>query len=116
MIALSMGEPKHAKRYCGKFAPHIDCLVDETTKPYDAYGLTRGRSKEFMTLNNAKRFIELAAQGIQAGSVVGDWMMMPGFFIVDQNGIVRYTYYAREAADHPDMSAVIEVAHTMNAT
>jgi peroxiredoxin len=114
IAAISMGEPKHAVRYCGKFAPHIDCLVDETTKHYDAYGLLQGGVKEFITLNNAKRLVELASEGIYNGKVIGDWLMMPGFFIIDQQGITRYTYYAKEVSDHPQMDDVIKVAQTLN--
>jgi peroxiredoxin len=110
VVAVSMGEPKHATRYCGKFAPNIDCLVDETTTPYDIYGLSQGGAKEFLTLNNATRFIELAAKGIRNGKVVGDWLMMRGFFIVDQQGVVRYAYYAKEASDHPQIAEVIRTA------
>ncbi len=112
VIAISMGEPKHAQRYCGRFAPHIDCLVDNSTRAYDAYGLSRGGTKEFLTLNNALRFSELAAQGIFIGETIGDPLMMPGFFIVDQNGVVRYTYYAKEASDHPEMADVIRAAQS----
>jgi hypothetical protein len=111
-----MGEPKHAERYCGKFAPSVDCVVDKTTKPYQAYGLSRGGVTAFFSSKVAQTARDLREEGIVGGQIIGDPLMLPGFFIVEQGGTVRYAYYAKDASDHPDMAHVIHAAQAMRAT
>lgn len=108
-----MGQPKHAERYCGSLAPSITCLTEETSAPYYAYGLARGGLKEFTSLNTAKTAFKLAQQGIRGGQVIGDPLMMPGNFIVDQQGIVRYAFYASEPSEHPQMADILGAARLL---
>ncbi len=102
-----MGEPKHAERYCGKLAPSVDCLTDETTAPYLTYGLSRGGAKELMSFDVAKAAVRAMARGNVQGKTIGDAQMMPGTFVIDRQGIIRYSYYSAHAGDHPPISALL---------
>ena len=46
--AIGLGEPKHARHFCGKLAPHITCHVDQDKKAYATYGLKQAGLKEMM--------------------------------------------------------------------
>lgn len=39
--------------------------------------------------------------------------MLPGTFIVDQQGIIQYAYYSQHAGDHPRIDDLIEAANAL---
>ncbi len=110
-IAVAMGEPKHNQRYCGTLAPGVTCLTDETTAPYAAYGLGRGRVfGELMSPGVMAAGARATRKGYLPGQPVGDVTILPGTFIVDRQGSVRYAYYSAHAGDHPAIEALISAA------
>jgi hypothetical protein len=108
-----MGQPKHAERYCGNLAPSMTCLTDETTLPYQAYGLQQGKLTELISPSVVAASVRALARGSSHGKTIGDAKMLPGTFIVDQQGIIRYTYYSKHAGDHPDIADLITAANTL---
>jgi len=107
VIAIGLGEPKHAERFCGKLAPGITCLTDSTNTSHTAYGLTH------LGLGAAVGSVLATARAVAAGHVqgqaTGDQTMLPGTFIVDTGGVVRYAYYSKHAGDHPNIEDLIKV-------
>ncbi len=61
------------------------------------------------------RGLEAASKGHHIETVVGDAFQMPGTFIIDRDGIVRYARYARDAADHPATSELVEALNSLQA-
>jgi hypothetical protein len=49
-LGIAMGPPKHVELYCGKLAPSMTCLTDETTLPYQTYGLQQGKEINLKTI------------------------------------------------------------------
>ena len=115
VLAVGLGEPKHARRYCGKLAPSIDCITNEKTSMHRRYGL-----EELSVFSIAKP--GLIAAGVRAGKnghmqgkSTGNVKMLPGTFIIDQSGIVRAAYYSDHAGDHPNLTKLIESANLVSA-
>ena len=112
LLALGLGEPKHAERYCGKLAPHLTCFADSVNDGYYAWGLRQGTMAElrehgFDVLKaSAKAFFD----GHIQGAATGDAQMLPGTFIIDRDGIVRYAYYSAYAGDDPAIDVLIKQA------
>jgi peroxiredoxin len=113
VVSVAMGEPKHAERYCGKLAPSITCLTNETTMPYETYGLQQGKLGELMSPAVVVASARALARGSSRGETIGDAKMLPGTFIVDRHGIIQYTYYSKHAGDHPDIADLIAAANTL---
>jgi hypothetical protein len=105
-----MGEPKHAERYCGSLAPSITCLTDETTHPYTVYGLRDGSWGELVSPSVIKAGIRAYKSGSRQGEAMGDTKMLPGTFIVDRTGIIRYVYYSTHPGDHPAVEDLVKTA------
>ena len=113
MVGVAMGQPKHADRYCGNLAPSMVCLTDETTQPYETYGLQQGKLSELISPAVVVSSVRALARGSSQGKTIGDAKMLPGTFIVDQKGMIRYTYYSKHAGDHPDIAALIAATQTI---
>lgn len=112
LLALGLGEPKHAARYCGKLAPHLTCFADTVNDGYYAWGLRQGTMSEFaaQSFNVLKASAKAMLDGQMQGAATGDAQMLPGTFIIDRDGIVRYAYYSKYAGDDPTIESLIQQA------
>lgn len=105
--AIGLGEPKHARYFCGKLAPHVTCHVDQDKKAYAIYGLRQAGLTEMMNPAMYMASARAIAGGHIQGEATGDTWMLPGTFIVDGDGIVQYAYYSQHAGDHPDINKML---------
>jgi peroxiredoxin len=110
VIPIGLGEPKHAERYCSKLAPSYNCLSSDSNDPYFIYGLQRGGFEAVFNRDLLVASAKALFAGHMNGRTTGDVGMMPGTFLVDCKGIIRYTYYSQHAGDHPDFSVLLETA------
>ncbi len=115
LLALGLGRPEHAERYCGRLAPSLTCFADTTNDAYYAFGLRQGTMTEAIqnAFNIAKVSAKAVADGFMQGKATGDAQMMPGTFIVDQQGIIRYAYYSQYAGDDPEIPVLLEAVRGM---
>lgn len=115
-LAVGLGEAKHAERYCGRLAPSLTCFAAENNDRYYAWGLRHGKAGELLSnsLNILKASTKALAAGHIQGKTTGDPHMMPGTFIVDRDGIIRYAYYSQYAGDDPPIDVLVEAARQLN--
>jgi peroxiredoxin len=108
VVAIALGQPKHAQRYCGQLAPSIDCYCDgEETAVYTAYGLEQGGTTSILNPGLLKASVRAMSAGYKQGKATGDVRMLPGTFIVDGDGRIQYAYYSEHAGDHPDLDRLL---------
>lgn len=117
LVALALGEPKHAERYCGKLAPNMECFADDKNDGYYAWGLRQGTAGEFLTqgLNVLKASAKAFAAGHMQGATTGDARMLPGTFIVDRVGVIQFAYYSEYAGDDPAIDVLVTEANRLKA-
>ncbi|MBN1964653.1 MAG: redoxin domain-containing protein [Anaerolineae bacterium] len=116
VVAVGMGESKHAQRYCGKLAPSIDCLTDESYAAYGVYGLQQAGVKELLNPGMVTASVRAFSGGYRQGQAEGDVRMLPGTFIIDRQGIVRFAYYSAHAGDHPPLADLFNAAAVLRET
>lgn len=99
------------KKFCTDFQADTAmlCLSDPKKTTYAAFGLSQGELREILNLNVAARGIQAILHGHFVGRPHGDTLQMPGVFIVDQEGIVRYAHRNKDVADNPPNSALFNV-------
>jgi hypothetical protein len=114
-LAVGLGEAKHAERYCGKLAPSLTCFAADSNEPYYAWGLRQTTVGEALTnaIGITRATASALAKGIVQGQATGDTHMLPGTFIIDRAGIVRYAYYSAHAGDNPAIPELLEAARSL---
>ncbi|MDL1902302.1 hypothetical protein FBR02_16215 [Anaerolineae bacterium CFX9] len=113
LIAVGIGEPKHAVHFCGRLAPSLYCLTDKDAASYREYGLQEGDITQLLNPNVIMSATRAFARGHVGGRVTGNTRMLPGTFIVDRQGIIRYAYYGRDVADHPPIGDLLTAARAV---
>lgn len=102
IVAVSPAEGASAFAVCGMFDVTYACLGDPTGAAYDAFGLERGESSHLYNVRTLVRGFLAFLRGHRQGRRLGDPFRLPGAFIIDREGIVRWSWRGRDAADHPD--------------
>lgn len=115
LLAVALGEARHAERYCGELAPSQTCFAATTNDPYYEWGLYQYTVKDFLVngLKLASATQKARANGQTQGEATGDIAMSSGTFIVDTGGIVRYAYYGKFAGDDPDIDDLLSFARSL---
>jgi peroxiredoxin len=117
VVAVGLAQPRHARRYCGRLAPSVQCLSNEAQDLYRAYGLARGGLMQLAGPRVVVASLRTQARGyVWDGQVVGDPTMLPGTFVIDRQGRVRYAYYCRHSGDHPALGEVLAAAREASAS
>ncbi len=107
IVALGLGEPKHARQFGDKLAPNVDCLTNEEPTLHAAFGIERGNILRLMAPDAIRAGARAAARGHSQGQATGDAQRLPGTFIIDRGGIVRYAYYGKFAGDQPELAELV---------
>ena len=109
VVAVALGKPQHAQRFCDKGAPSVTCYCDHKAKVYARYGLQQASAFQLLNPFVYTATARAAAKGHYQGTPTGDIKMLPGTFIVDTDGIIQYVYYSSHIGDHPDIDELIAV-------
>lgn len=107
IVALGLGEPKHARQFGDKLAPNVDCLTNEEPTLHAAFGIERGNILRLMAPDAIRAGARAASRGHSQGQATGDAQRLPGTFIIDSGGIVRYAYYGKFAGDQPELAELV---------
>lgn len=108
------GTPAQAASLCRRYRVEFPCLADPDLDTYRTFGLKRGGMAE---VAGAATWLKAAAamrEGHFGGRVIGDVMQLPGTFIVDREGTVRFAKYARHSGDHPAIEELIAALETLD--
>ncbi len=107
IVAVGIGEPKHAQHYCPMLAPSATCLVGRGVEAHVAYGLKRGGLLELAGPEVMVAGLRASAKGIRQGVPTGDPAMLSGTFLVDSDGVIQFAFYSGHAGEHLDLSALL---------
>lgn len=113
VVAVAQGDPKQAQSLCDRFNVAFPCLADPKLDTYKAFDLKRGSTAEVMGPATWLRGLDAARKGHFVERPQGDPFQLPGTFIIDRQGIVRYAKYARHSADHPKTAELVEALRAM---
>ena len=104
---MTQGDPQQTQALCDRFQAPFPCLADPKREGYKRFGLKRGSLWEVVGPAAVVRGFEAARKGHHIEKVVGDAFQLPGTFIIDREGIIRYARYARHSGDHPSPAELI---------
>jgi peroxiredoxin len=105
---VTQGDPARAQVLCDRMQAPFPCLADPGREGYRTYGLKRGNAWEVIGPAAIARGLQARRKGHRIEKIEGDAFQMPGTFVIDSDGTVRYARYGRHSGDHPDPRELIE--------
>lgn len=114
---ISVAGAEDTAAFCAerRLAPPFLCLSDPEKRAYRAYGLGRGTNSELFAPQVIRRGFQAALHGHFQGMPKGDPFQMPGVFIVDRSGIIRYAHKYRDASNNPSNEELLRVLASLAA-
>ena len=112
VLVVTMGTPELTAVFRTKLDLQFVLLADARREAYQAYGLERGAPSQVI---GPRTWLPLLKATFRAGAgkPVGDVRQMPGAFVIDRQGIVRYAYYPRRQTDRPSSDELVTVLNSL---
>lgn len=113
---ISLGTPEATAEFCASRASEeiFICLSDMEKQAYRAFGLRRVDMAHLMTPHVWARGIQNMLHGYFAGMPKGDINQLPGVFIIDREGIIRYAHRHKDASDNPPNAELLDVLASLS--
>lgn len=110
VVVVGQGTAGQAKAFTGPRRLPFEVAVDPDRSAYRAFGLADGGPVELLHPTAAARWVgvQLRGEGRQGGLQGGSMTQMPGTFVVDSGGVLRFVHRNRHQADDPDVVTVLE--------
>ncbi len=109
VVLIGLGSPEHAGDFCAGRALPFACLTSPDRSAHRAFGLRRGNTNQLagprVWLPWLRNQLGERHQG-RFGQ--GDVAQLPGTFVVDRGGIVRYAHRGARSSDNPPNDEVLE--------
>jgi peroxiredoxin len=108
---IGLGTPERAKWFREEQAIRFRCLADPDVSAHRAYGLTRGSLRQVMGPQVYLRWMKariLSDISLPSAKFGEDVMQMPGTFVIDTDGIIRYVHRNRDVTDNPPNEEVLD--------
>ena len=108
---IGQGSPEQARAFSGRRLVPFPLLLDPHGLAFRAYGLTRASLRQIFAPSVGVSFLarQLDPQTRQRGLQGGRFMQMPGTFVIDGDGIVRFTHRSRTIAEAPSNETLLRV-------
>jgi len=113
VVAVGLGEPKHAAVFGPRLAPSVTCLTRPTPEAHYAYGIGRAQGQNLIQPGMVSAAVKAAAGGHLQGKATGDARVLSGTFVVDQDGVIRFAHYARFPGDDPQIEELLRAAEAL---
>ena len=115
---IALGPHTRAQLFCDERHVPFECLSDPSQDAYRAYGLERGNNRQLFGPQLLLRYARaLLKRDVDAAKLSGDdYRQMPGVFVIDRSGVIRYAHRNRDVADNPPndelLAALAEIRGT----
>ncbi len=111
VVLIGMGTPQEAAEFARSQDVPFPVYSDADRSAYRAYGLPEGSVGQLAGPRVIAASLRAVADGAGVGKSVGNRRQLPGTYIVDSAGVIRF---AKPAAHAGDVATVQEVLHQLS--
>lgn len=109
IVLVGLGTPEQAEKFRTEFSLSFPVICDPRKEVYRQFGLGRGGVASVASPAVLLRGMRTLSHGFGPGIPQGDVMQMPGVFLIDTEGNIRYSYFSKDVSDHPPIDALLEL-------
>jgi peroxiredoxin len=105
---IGLGRPEQADVFCERRRLPFTCLTSPDRSAHRAYGLLRGSANQVAGPALWAPWLRNLMTGNAQGRFgQGDVAQLPGTFVVDTAGVIRFAHRGRRANDNPSNDEVL---------
>jgi peroxiredoxin len=107
IVFVGLGTPDQAEAFKKQFSLSFPIICDPGKKVYQTYGLRRGSVVRMASPALLLKGLKTLSRGHTPGMPQGDVMQMPGVFLIDTSGNIRYAHYSKDPSDNPSIETLL---------
>jgi peroxiredoxin len=116
VVLVGLGTPEQTAAFKDRFDIPFPMIADPQKALYKAFHLKQASAGAMLSPGMALKGVSAMLRGYGIGMPSGDVRQLPGVFIIDTDGVVRYHYFAEGPADHPSPDVLLDKIQTDLAT
>lgn len=107
VLLVGMGTPEESAAFEMKFDLAFPLVSDPKGQLYQTFDLKKLSLLELISPSVALKGLATMAKGHTIGLPIGDIRQLPGVFIIDTEGRIVYSHFAKDPSDHPDPETIL---------
>jgi peroxiredoxin len=109
VVLVGLGTPEETAAFKAQFDVPFDMIADPEKRLFKAFHLKQASTGDLLSVGLAVKGLSAMLRGHGLGIPKGDVRQLPGVFIIDTTGRIRFSYFAEGPADHPDPDELLKV-------
>jgi peroxiredoxin len=102
VVLVGLGNPEETADFKARFDVPFPMIADPQKRLFAAFQLKQASTGSLLSLGMAAKGLSAMAKGHRIGIPRGDVRQLPGVFIIDTDGRIRFSHYSKDPSDHPD--------------
>jgi peroxiredoxin len=107
VLLIGLGSEKQAEKFRKEFSLSFPIVCDPQKELYRLYDLKGGMVSDVASPAILLKGLRTISLGYRPGIPQGDVMQLPGVFLIDTDGNIRYSYFSKNASDHPSVETLL---------
>jgi peroxiredoxin len=113
VVLVGLGTAEQAGKFRAEFSLLFPIICDPQKELYRRYNLGRGGVSSLASPAVLLKGMRAMTRGYVPGIPRGDVMQMPGVFLISSDGDILYSYYAKDASDHPPVNTLLALKNLL---
>ena len=109
VVLVGLGDVEQTAAFKERFAVPFTMIADPEKRLFKAFHLKQATAGSLLSAKMIFKGVGALAKGHTMGVPQGDVRQLPGVFIIDTAGRIRFSHYAASPADHPRPEALLDV-------
>jgi peroxiredoxin len=113
VVLVGMGTPEESAAFEMQTNLPFALICDPGRELYRAFGLRLVSALELLSPTVAFKGLLSMTKGHTIGMPIGDVRQLPGFFIINTEGRIAYSHFAKDPSDHPEAVTIVAALNAM---
>jgi peroxiredoxin len=107
VVLVGLGTPDRAEAFKKQFSLSFPIICDSEKKLYQTYGLGRSSITSMVSPSFLLKGLKTLSRGHTPGVPRDDIKQLPGVFLIDTSGNIRYAHYSKDPSDNPSIETLL---------
>ena len=107
IILVGLGNTDRTEAFKKQFSLSFPIICDPEKKLYKIFDLGRGSLLRMASPAFLLKGLKTLSRGHALGVPKDDVLQMPGVFLIDTSGNIRYAHYAKDPSDNPSIDTLL---------
>lgn len=108
VVLVGLGSVEETAAFKKRFEVPFPMIADPEKRLFGAFRLKQASTGSLLSAKMVVQGVKAMAKGHGIGVPQGDVRQLPGVFIIDTAGRIRFSHHAAGPADHPQPGVLLE--------